>query len=345
LTQPPSQPPRKPGLPAGTPPNRPPASRPASLPPRPAGLRATPRPPSQIPAQNPLQNSPQNAPQNLPQNPAKKSSQPQTLGYTNPGTRVSGTAEHVGGLPPPPAPPRAITKYVWRRSWLEPSVRFWWLCSFALLVITTWFFTDQMRDYFKEQRLITSGVTVMATLTDVGGAHLSGQRFAPDTVSTLKYTLNGQDVVLPDITLTVSPDSKFIYPTEQVKLHVNPNDTSEWTDRTEPEALGRRMIAGVVIGPVLAATIATAIFLRRRVMRIWQDGIAAPFSVEGVGHSALAPLSYAVRCAPFEERSRRLVTVFLPARVSKPRIGDVLWLIHPRGKSQAAIAAVAYESP
>jgi hypothetical protein len=236
-----------------------------------------------------------------------------------------------------------MTHAVVRRSWTEPRVRFWWLCSFALLVIAAWFLADQIREYSRENRLITGGTLVKATISEIAGSKLHGQAYSRDTPCTLEFTLNGQDVIMPDAVL--SSLGNFISPKDTIDIHVNPNDTSEWTDRTEPEALARRMIAGAVIIPVLAATIATAILLRRRVVRTWRDGIAAAYSVEAVGHSALAPLSYAVRCAPFEMRSRRLVTVFLPPRLAKPSAGDVLWLIHPWGKTDQAIAAAAYENP
>jgi hypothetical protein len=308
----------------------------AAKPAQPAQKPASQKPPAQRPPQMPPSSGAKSA-----QN--STAARAPTLPYAEPGTRVADAADHVGGLPPPPPTPREITPAVWRRSWLEPRVRFWWLCSIALMFISGWFLTDQIREYFRENRLITSGALVQATISEISGAKLKGQAYSRDTPCTLEFTLNGQDVILPDVVL--SSLGNYISPKDVITIHVNPNDTSEWTDRTQPEALGRRMIAGIVILPVLAATIASAILLRRRIIRTWRDGIAAAFSVEAVGHSALAPLSYAVRCAPFEQRSRRLVTVFLPPRVAKPVIGDVLWLIHPWGKTEQSIAAAAYENP
>ena len=143
--------------------------------------------------------------------------------------------------------------------------------------------------------------------------------------------------------LNAASDKDFVVTGQQVQIHVDPNDISRWTDRTEAEPMSRRLIAGAVIFPVVLATGVTALLLRRRVLRIWREGEAEVFSVVDTHHSALAPLSHTVRAVAVAGHDRRLVTVCLPGKLPRPQKGEALWLIHPRGKPMSSIAAAAFE--
>jgi hypothetical protein len=128
-----------------------------------------------------------------------------------------------------------------------------------------------------------------------------------------------------------------------IKLHVNPNDLSDWTDRPQPEPLLQRMIAGPVVIFAAVATGFAAWWLRRRLLGIWRDAEAAPFNVVESRYSALAPLSHTLRCVSTLGRDKTVVTVYLPAKFPRPQQGELIWLLHRRSKVKPAIAAIAFE--
>jgi hypothetical protein len=254
--------------------------------------------------------------------------------------------EASAAAPPPPAPPRQITRSVTLRSWWEPSVRFWWLATIVMIFIGACFLFSQLSSYFEESELIQHGIAVTGTIVSAGDEHDSrvSRQFPPDAPVDLQFTVNGQSITESGVILTVINDSDFIHPGQTVALHVDPKDPTNWTDRKEPEVLARRLVAGSVMVPVILATLLASLFLRRRVLRTWQNAEAHEYAVVSSSRSALAPLSFLVRCEPLGVgRDQRLVTVYLPARFARPAAGDVLWLMHPPGKPQASIAAAAYE--
>ena len=246
----------------------------------------------------------------------------------------------------PPAPPRPITRAVKLRSWWEPSVRFWWLATLAQLFIGIWFLSDQITTYVHERELIRNGVPVTATIVSAGDEHDSraSRIFPPDAPCDITFNFNGQAISLSGVTLTVVNDTDFIHPGQTISLRVDPSDPSVWTDRTQPELLARRLVAGSLMLPTTLATLIASLLLQRRVIRTWRDSGALEYAVVSTTRSALAPLSHLVRCEPISVGAdRRLVTVYLPARFAKPAPGEVLWIMHPPGRPQASIAAAAYE--
>jgi hypothetical protein len=224
-----------------------------------------------------------------------------------------------------------------RRSWAEPSVRFWWIASLVLLAIGIWFLSTQIIAFHREQWLIANGTIVNATIANANGDSRVGAKFPPGTVCTLKFDVGGEAFSVSGALET------FITNGQTVPLRVNPNDPMEWTYRTQPDPLNSRLIAGAVIAAAVAAAAVTSLLLRRRVLHIWRDSAAIAYTVVDTRHSALAPLSHAVRCTMLTGRNTRLLTVYLPGKLPQPSGGEVLWLLHPPSKPTAAIAVKAYE--
>jgi hypothetical protein len=246
--------------------------------------------------------------------------------------------------PRPPNTPRPITPAVRRRSWMEPRVRFWAIGFLAVVGIAIWFFASQYQEYLHEQRLIETGVTVAATVQTVNNlTPIAGQRYILPAEVDMKFMLNGQ---AQDVTGTITrlPGDAYVIVGGTITLRVNPDHPEEWTERTEPEALSQRLLAAgvVLILGIMAAALAT-ILLRRRAISTWRDGIAEAFAVIDTYHTALAPRSHAVHCAATSGRDQQVITVYLPARLPRPKPGELLWLIHPPKKPRASIAAAAYE--
>jgi hypothetical protein len=265
------------------------------------------------------------------------SRRPPTIPYAGGSAPVR--ASSVASPPGPPPPPRPISPAANRRSWSEPIVRFWLLATIALIAIGGWFFTQQLLAFRSEQRLISTGAVVTATVIEVNNESRVGAKYPPGSNSTLKFDWQGQTINAYGILSS----NQFITDGETVNLHVDPNDPTVWTDRIYPEPLGQRIIAGAVVIPAALITIAAALMLRRRLLAIWRDAEAVLFTVVDTRHSALAPLSHTLRCVSANGRDPTIVTVYLPTKFPRPQPGEVLWLVHRAGKPKFAIAAIAYE--
>ena len=222
-------------------------------------------------------------------------------------------------------------------------MRFWWLASLALFFISVWFVVDQMRTFFQERRLINSGMPVTAKILSIAGQARTTTRFPPDTPCDLQFTWHGQTINVSDVILSDTSTISYVQPGQVIPLHVDPGDPTIWTDRTQPEPLGRRLVAGAIVVPAALAMLATALLLRLRVLRTWRHAAAQASVVVGSHSSALAPWSHAVDCATIHGRDARVVTVYLPGRLPRPGKGQVMWLLHPPGKPSASIAVAAYE--
>jgi hypothetical protein len=262
---------------------------------------------------------------------------PPTIHYAGGSAPVA--AGGVSTPPAPPPPPRPITTAAKRRSWTDPLIRFWILASVALIGIGGWFITTQVVAFRSEAWLIANGVTVNAKVVAANGDTRNGSKNPPGSPVSLRYDWKDQTI---DVAGSLSTND-FITTGEMVQIHVDPNDTSVWTDRTAPEPLARRLIAGAIIIPAVMITIAGALLLRRRVLRVWRDADAALYSVVETRYSALAPLSHTVQCVLANQRDPTVVVVHVPARFPRPQPGELLWLIHRAGKAKGAIAACAFE--
>jgi hypothetical protein len=241
--------------------------------------------------------------------------------------------------PAPPLPPRPLTPAASRRGWTDPVIRFWLLATLALIGIGGWFVTGQVIASRNEAWLIANGTPVTATVIAVDGDARVGKKSPPGSPVTLRYDWKDETVNLEG----ALSSNDFITTGQTVQLRIDPNDTAAWTDRTAPEPLARRLIAGAVIIPAVLITLFAALILRRRLLGIWQNDEAALFSVVETRYSALAPLSHTVCCVLASGRDPTVTVVYLPARVPRPQRGDLLWLIRRHGKSKTAIAARAFE--
>jgi hypothetical protein len=265
------------------------------------------------------------------------SRRPPTIPYASGAPSIS--AEKIDAPLEPPLPPRPITPLAARRSWTDPRVRFWWLASLALLAIGIWFVVEQVIAAQNEAHLIHDGTVVMAKVTTVLSENDSrpGRYSKPDSEIALKFDWKGE----PTNVTGVLKDT--VRTGDTVQIRVDPEDPTRWTDHTEAEPLGRRLIAGAVIFPTVLATGLWAALMHRRILRTWRDGEAEAYSVVDMRHTALAPLSHAVRGVTATGRDRRLVLVYLPGKHPRPEPGEVIWFIHPRGKPSASIAAPTIE--
>jgi hypothetical protein len=244
-------------------------------------------------------------------------------------------------LPPaPPAAPRALTQKVRRRSLAEPMVRFWWIAGLVLLTLSAYFFVTQMWTWARVLHIVRYGTPVTATITMIGEEETSGRAdISPDNQVTLQYQYGGQSY---EVVGYLEGRLETISIKENVPIKVDPDSPDHWTYRTDAPPILHGILASMLVLPFAAIAILVSLMLRRRVLRIWQTGTAAPFVVQTTGQSALAPVSRVVTCKPMEAKTARLVHVFIPRHQADPKPGDVLWLIHPPGKPTAVLAAMSY---
>lgn len=290
----------------------------------------------------------------LPRNPDSPR-RPPTIPYAGSGAPIP--ASMANAPPQPPPPPRPITAAARRRSWTDPVIRFWLLATVVLVGIAGWFVAQQLIAARGEQWLIANGTQIDdAIALDSNGDNL--HPIPAGAIVTLQFAwpVNGSNGDTETVYGILTQQLSAIPPGQHlndikgpdgqkysIKLHVNPNDLSDWTDRQQPEPLIRRLIAGAVIIPAAAATAFAAWWLRRRLLGIWRDSDAGLFGVVESRYSALAPLSHTLRCVSVLGRDSTIVTVYLPSKYARPKQGDVIWLLHRRGKPKPAIAASAFE--
>jgi hypothetical protein len=243
--------------------------------------------------------------------------------------------------PAPSAPPRELTDLVRRRSLQEPRVRFWWLTALVLLAVAIGFLVHDLSRRQEELHIVNSGVPISATVIAVGEGEVEGRaNLSPEYPATLQYFYDGQEY---DEKGFLEGRTDPISLKQTVPIKIDPASPKNWTYLTTTPPIGPAFLSALLVAPFALGPLLISYLLRRRLLRTWQTGMANPFAVEAISQTALAPSSRAVRCRPLEGSSRQILTVFIARRTADPKPGDLLWLIHPPGKSSPVLAAVAYE--
>jgi hypothetical protein len=244
-------------------------------------------------------------------------------------------------LPPaPPAPPRTVTRAVRRRSLLEPRVRFWWVAAVVLSVIAIYCLVSRAVAWGNDLHLALHGESITATIYSIGDSEQVGRyNYTPDSPVTLYFVYNNTEYY---DTGYLEGRHETVNLKQAVTIRINPDNPHRWTYLTTPPPLGPVFLSFGLVIPFAIAAAVVSFLMRRRLLGIWRTGIADPFIVEATQQTALAPRSRAVRCRAVEGRTNRLVQVFIPRHKGAPKTGDVLWLIHPAGKTTVVLAAMNY---
>ena len=202
---------------------------------------------------------------------------------------------------PLPPTPRPLTPRVRSRSWADPHVRFWWLAAAAVAAVAAYLAVSGFLAWRRTARLVERGTPVTAEAVEVDAETLrtsvggKGRPKPPDSVVRLSFDFNGSK---RQVTGTLDGRTDFISVGDSVPLRIDPDDPAEWTARTTPPPLLPDLIGAIIATALAVPLFAVAVALRRRVLRTWREGQAAEAVVLGRGHTALAPRSRAVRCAP-----------------------------------------------
>lgn len=240
--------------------------------------------------------------------------------------------EEVPGKPA--EPPRAVDAAVARAGWVEPRVRFLWLLAMVLVVAAGWLTVLQFQERAEEIALINGGAAVEATVWSRGGPRQPGHALRAGPV-VMEYDFQGKKAELEGELSDPPADLKA---GGTVRIRLDPADPRRWTDRARPQPIIRHLGPLLALVPVIGLCLAGAWLVRRRVLRLWRDGVVRQAVVVDIRHTALAPLRRLVRCALRDERGGRLLGVYLPGGGTLRR-DDVIWVITPARKPNRAIAA------
>ena len=221
---------------------------------------------------------------------------------------------------PPSAAPRELTPRVRRRSWVEPRVRVWWMLAAALIAVAGYFVAVQLARSAQDRWLINNGTAVQAKVLDANGNPLQNKNYPPEDQRAAVITGG------------------------HVKLFVDPNNSSRWTDRTEID-LAHDTLVGVMLAPIALILLIVAFVKRAGILRVWRTGAPLRAIVVDARQTAAAPLSRLVRFTPGGTGGKRIFTTLIPARLGAPRPGDAIWLIAPENRPRQAIVPAAYAGP
>jgi hypothetical protein len=229
---------------------------------------------------------------------------------------------------------------VLRRSLMEPRVRFWWLTASVLTLITLYFLLDRSLNWLEELHIIRNGTPVSATIIQIGQDETAGRTdVSPDNEVDLQYDFGGKTYQVNGF---LEGRTEVISLKDVVPIKIDPAKPERWTYLTDVPPLTHVLLSAGLVAPFAVAVGLAGFIRRQRVLRTWTEGVAHPFVVEAIRQTALAPSSQYIGCREMEGRARELVWVFVPRRLANPKVGDILWLIHPVGKPKAALPALAY---
>lgn len=245
---------------------------------------------------------------------------------------------------PPSAAPRELTSRVRRRSWVEPRVRVWWMLAAALIAVAGYFVAVQLARSAQDRWLINNGTAVQAKVLDANGNPLQNKNYPPEdrAVFKLRYEIAGKTPV--EMTTQLKDQRAAVITGGHVKLFVDPNNPSRWTDRTEID-LAHDTLVGVMLAPIALILLIVAFVKRAGILRVWRTGAPLRAIVVDARQTAAAPLSRLVRFTPGGTGGKRIFTTLIPARLGAPRPGDAIWLIAPENRPRQAIVPAAYAGP
>jgi hypothetical protein len=227
-----------------------------------------------------------------------------------------------------------------RAALTHPTVRFWLLVAGVLFLAMAYLMVTQVTEWSREVRLVEGGAAVDATVFEAG-VKMKNRVVPPLANVDLSYAFGGQDYKVTGA-LAERP-AGTVMSGQTIPIRVDPENPKVWTSRTTRPELGGKLVAPLMLLPVVLVAGGVAWLARRRVAGLWVDGEAREAVVVDTRQAALAPRSQAVRCALVGGEDRRLITVYVPLRGGKLGKGDRLWLVTQLGNPQRAVAARAFE--
>jgi len=189
-------------------------------------------------------------------------------------------------------------------------------------------------------RLIKTGTRVDDAVIWLTGARVKGRPIGEQDGVIVEFKWKGEDVAIRGRRLAGWTDG--ILSGEVRTIYVDPNDSTNYTARTEPPPMGRLLIGPMLLCAFAAVLLALSIVKRRGVLAIWRNGEAREAAVVETKQTALAPRSRLVRCALTAGNDRRVINVYVPHRAGNPQPGETIWILMPTGRPEKAVAAASF---
>jgi hypothetical protein len=223
--------------------------------------------------------------------------------------------------------PRAVTPKIRRRLWLEPGVRRWWLLGILILLMFGAYAGDCLWNRHRESDLIQNGITLVAKIV---AADNKVGRMPLSPVDTVKI-----EIPFPEQSETqVGHLSSNNYLQGNVTVHIDPADHAHWTDRSTPTPLLDSLLLALLGLPIVPIMLALAYVQSRAMQQTWKNGSASPAVIFERDHSAIAPMSYRLKCHLINSRQKQLFTVYVPQARTGLEKGDQIWVIAPQKKGR-----------
>jgi hypothetical protein len=184
-----------------------------------------------------------------------------------------------------------------------------------------------------ESELIRTGLVVPTHIVAAENKQ-KDQPFTSSDKCTLLLHLPSGDEDLDGVYLTFGGMTN-----SNIILHVDPNDHTRWTDRSEATPLLDSLFVGLLALPVIPLLLVLGVIQLRRLQRIWQNGQPALAVVSERKHTPIAPMSYVLRCSMQDLRTRDMFTVYVPRIGNGLEKGDLIWVI-TSAKKENPLAAL-----
>jgi hypothetical protein len=230
--------------------------------------------------------------------------------------------------PPPPDAPRTLTMSIRRSVLLEPRVRRWWLLAILIALLFCGYAGDRLWARRVEAQLIHNGTPMHAKISGAENK-ITGMPIGPGDLVQLE--LNWPDNTQEHVTGHLSTKSVV---GDDVDIHVDPADHSNWTDRTQPISLLDSLVIGLFVLPLIPVVLVAGYAQANTLMNLWKSGAVAVAVIYDRKQSPIAPLSYALRCSLQNNRQKTLFTVFVPRIGYGLEKGDLIWVITPPKKGR-----------
>jgi hypothetical protein len=237
-----------------------------------------------------------------------------------------------------PRRPRKITPLVRRRAWGDIHVRFWWLSALGVIAVMAYFTVWRVTDALRDRAIIQQGHIVQTTITSVDGGTTPG--YAVLRHERVPVTLSGK---LPDgrsmtFAGALPVAAGYAKVGQPLTIRVDREDPERWTDRTAAVPWVQELALTLMFLPVIAALLAVAFFMRRKILRVWREGAVVDGEVVELRTYAIAPLSRRVKYKLTDPAERRLFSALWPNRAGTLAVGQRVKLLVGKDGRRSVLA-------
>jgi hypothetical protein len=206
----------------------------------------------------------------------------------------------------------------------------------GVLLVSLYFLTSRYLKWREDMVLIRDGQLIQAYVYSADGYPIAGRRRPPTSPVELHYEVGGKKYQVQGY-LTGRKESFVIQ--SNVPIRIDPGDPARFTAREEPTSLMLQLVGGLILLPFAVLLALVAVVQRVRLLKLWRTGRTLDAIALDARHTALAPRSWLVRCAPADADDKRVLSVYVPERAQRPARGESLWLVADAGGAPRAVAA------